>query len=261
MYNRILYSLVDGVATITLNDPERRNAQSQEMGLEFQDLVGKIKRDESVRVVIVTGAGKSFCAGGDLEMLVEMLDRDAESNRRTMINFYNYYLCITELEIPTIAAINGSAIGAGLSFALGCDLRVAAEGASLGFTYSNLGLHPGMGTHFLLPRLVGIARAYELVTTSKIITAVEAERIGLINQVVPLSELMPTVQALADTLKIQPSSVLRTSKQALYVGLRDGLKASLEADAIAQTIGFASEEMRSRVTALRRRITSSPGTK
>jgi enoyl-CoA hydratase/carnithine racemase len=259
MYKRILFSVHDGVATVTLNDPERRNAQSREMGLEFQDVVQRLKRDESVQVLIVTGAGKAFCAGGDLEMLAEMLDCDAESNRRTMADFYDYFLCVTELEIPTIAAINGAAIGAGASWTLGFDLRLAAEGAQIGFTYVNLGLHPGMGTHFLLPRLIGVARAFELAATGKLISATEAERIGLVNRVVPLSELMPAAQSLAETLKAQPQGTLRTSKQCLYQGIRDGLRASLQADAIAQTTSFASAEMRSRVTAMRTRIAGSSG--
>jgi enoyl-CoA hydratase/carnithine racemase len=259
LYQRLLYALADGIATVTLNDPDRRNAQSREMGLEFQDLVGRLKRDESVQVLIVTGAGKAFCAGGDLDMLAEMLDRDAESNRRTMADFYEYFLCVTELEIPTITAINGAAIGAGASWALGFDLRLAADGAQIGFTYVNLGLHPGMGTHFLLPRLIGTARAYELVATGRIITAAEAERIGLINQVVPLSELMPAAQRLAQTLKAQPQGTLRTAKQSLYQGLRDGLRASLQADAVAQSMSFTSEEMRNRVTALRARIAGPSG--
>jgi len=254
MYQRILYSVQDGLATITLNDPERRNAQSREMGLEFQDAVRRIKQDQTVQVLIVTGAGKAFCAGGDLEMLATMLDCDPESNRRTMVDFYDYFLCVTELEIPTIAVINGAAIGAGASWSLGFDLRLMADGASIGFTYVNLGLHPGMGTHFLLPRLVGVGRAYELVTTGKIISASEAERIGLVNQLHALAELMPAALRLAQTLKSQPEGTLRTAKQCLYHGMRDGLRASLQADAIAQSVSFTSAEMRSRVTAMRAKI-------
>jgi len=255
MHKRILFSIRDGVATVTLNDPKSRNALSLEMGQEFQDIVQRLKRDESVQVLIVTGAGQAFCGGGDLNMLTEMLDHDAESNRRTMASIYDYFLCATELEIPTIAAINGAAIGAGASWSLGFDLRLAAEGAQIGFTYISLGIHPGMGTNFFLPRLVGVGRAFELVTTGRIITATEAERIGLVNQVVPLPELMRTAQSLAETLKAQPQGTLRTAKQCLYHGFREGLQASLRADAIAQSMSFASTEMRNRVAAMRSRIT------
>lgn len=251
MYQLISLQTQDGIATLTLDDPERRNAQSQAMGREFADAVARIKADPEVRVLVITGAGKAFCAGGDLDMLSDMLGADPEANRRTMLAFYRYFLCVTELEIPTIAAINGAAIGAGLSFALGCDLRIASQTAKLGFTYLNLGLHPGMGTHFLLPRLVGVARAFELVSTGAIIDGQAAERIGLVNRAVPASDVLSTAMELAIGLKAQPDGALRTAKRILYQGLIEGLQNSLEMDAIAQTMSFASPEMRSRLTALR----------
>src|SRR5919199_4566572 len=191
MYTTLQLERDAGIGVLTLNVPDKRNAMSEEMAGEFPDAVAKLRKDPDVRVVIVTGSGPAFSAGGDTAMLQQHLAWTPEDNRRFMSDYYRAYLSILHLEVPTIAAINGHAIGAGLSMALGCDIRVAAEDAKLGVTYLNLGLHPGMGTTYLLPQTVGYAHAADLIFTGRVVTAHEAQAIGLVSRVVPLEQLMP----------------------------------------------------------------------
>jgi len=163
-FQHILFEQQAGIATITFNQPETRNAMTPEMGNELGRAIERIRTDSSVRVVVVTGSGKSFCAGGNLHMIAR--DTGVREGGPTIgaspRDFYNRFLAIREVPVPTIAALNGHAIGAGFCFALACDLRIAAEDAKMGMTFARLGIHPGMGATYFLTRLIGSARACEL---------------------------------------------------------------------------------------------------
>ena len=189
-------SLVDlqltprGVATLTLNDPRRRNAMGAEMARSFAQRIGELQSHSGLRSVILTGAGSAFAAGGDLEMLREKAAAAPEANRVAMLEFYDAFLGILKLPVPIIAAINGSAIGAGFCLALACEVRVASTEAKLGLTFTRLGLHPGMGATCLLPRIAGWAVASDLLISGRVVNAAEARTMGLVNDIVAPELLM-----------------------------------------------------------------------
>ena len=174
----------DGVALLVLDNPDQRNAMSDEMTRSWVAAVDELAADRSVRAVVVTGEGSAFCSGGDTSWLAGEPDATVDSLRTRMLAFYRAWLSIRRLEVPTIAAINGPAIGAGLCVALACDLRHAAAGAKMGVPFVKLGLHPGMAGTYLLPDAVGPAAARDLMLTGRLVDADEALRLGLVSRVV-----------------------------------------------------------------------------
>jgi len=245
VYKTLRIETEGNIATLIMNLPDRRNAMTSEMAQEFPRAVADLGKDPDLQVVVLTGAGSAFCAGGDLDALREQTAWSPERNRRYMGAFYRAFLSILELPVPTIAAINGPAIGAGLGVALGCDLRYAAEGATMGTTYINIGLHPGMGATHLLPYHVGHAVAAEMLLTGRLLTAREAVSAGLVNRAVPAAELMDVTFAAARDIAAKSPSAVRGVKEILRRRMADGLERALDVEALAQTISFASEEMRS----------------
>lgn len=172
-----------GVVTLTLNDPSKRNAMGEEMAGVFSGHLQQLVARDDLRLVVVRGAGGAFSAGGDLKMLRAKSELSESENTRRMLEFYRSFLRIYEVPAPVIAAINGHAVGAGLCFTLACDIRVAQSRAKLGLNFVRLGLHPGMGVTYFLPRIVGPARAAELLYSGRILSAGEAAEIGLVNKV------------------------------------------------------------------------------
>lgn len=211
------------VALLTFNDPERRNAMTEAMGAALADAVSTLIRDPGLRAVVLTGAGRAFSAGGDLGMIeakgaVGRADPGGAGRRRNrdeMQAFYRLFLSVRDLPCPTVAALNGAAIGAGLCVALGCDLRVVAVDAKLGLNFARLGIHPGMGATWTLPRLVGPARAAELLYTGRVIDGVEAERIGLANEAVPAAGVLARALALAREIATSAPLAVQGTKRAL----------------------------------------------
>ena len=174
------------VATLTFNDPERRNAMSRAMGEAFAREVAQVSREPGLRAVVLTGAGRAFSAGGDLGMIEEQARNGAAAPglarraiRDTMRSFYKLFLSVRDLPCPSVAAINGHAIGAGLCVALACDLRIVSRDAKVGLNFTKLGLQPGMGATWTLPRLIGTARAAELLYTSRVIAGEEAANLSV----------------------------------------------------------------------------------
>ena len=191
-YESLLYAVEGGVATMTLNRPEKLNAYTTEMGEEAVDAFRRARADDAVRAVILTGAGRGFCAGVDLEHL-KAHQAGASAGKGPKLGEEDF-LTTLPLELvaypkPVIAAINGAAIGVGVTMVLPCDVRLAAASAKLGVTFAKLGLLPGLGSTHLLPRLVGRAKALELVLSARVISAAEAAEIGLVNRVVPDDQL------------------------------------------------------------------------
>lgn len=225
-----LLEIADGVATITLDRPDKRNAYTLEMGEEVTAHFRALRDDPAVRVVVLTGAGKGFCAGVDLGALkAHMAGRGPESGPRLGEEDFlrKLPLEIARFPKPTIAAINGAAIGVGVTMVLPFDLRIAAEGAELGLTFARLGLLPGLGSTHLLPRLVGAAKARELVLTGRKIPASEALEMGLVSRVVPGARLMDEVGALAEELCALEPAVLAAAKAALDFGESHGMEESM----------------------------------
>lgn len=242
-----------GVATLTLNVPEKRNAMTPELTRDFPAALDAICADPTVRALVIAGSGAVFCAGGDLAMLERMTGQTPAENRREMGAFYRRYLQLLTLDIPTIAAINGHAIGAGAAFTLACDIRLIASGARLSFTFLNLGLHPGMATTHLLPLLAGSSVAADLIFSGRQIEAAEALRCGLVSRVLVPEHLLDEAQALAEQIAAKPADAVQLTKRALVRPKVDGLEAALDYEATAQAHSYASPELRAALAALRRR--------
>ena len=242
----------DGVAVLILNQPEKRNAMTPDLTHEYAVALDEVARRPEWRALVITGAGPAFCAGGDLAMLERMLRQGPDDNRREMGAFYRTWLAPLRLDLPSIAAINGHAIGAGAAFTLGCDLRLLAEGARIGFNFLNLGLHPGMGATHLLPQTVGVATAADLLLTGRLASADEALALGLVNEVLPREGLLDRALALAAEIAAKPPGALRMTRRALVRPKLEGLEAALDYEATAQAHSYASAEMRAAFEKLRR---------
>ncbi len=241
-----LYDVNDGVATITLNRPEVLNALTFEVYAQLRDLLEKLRYEDAVRALIITGTGDSFCSGGDVhEIIGELLDRDVKDHlaftRMTGAVVQNMRL----LDKPVIAALNGMAAGAGAVLALASDLRLASEKARFAFLFTRVGLAGvDMGSGYLLPRIVGTGRAAELLLIGDTIDAATADRYGLVNRVVPHDALMSTAQEWARRLAQGPSLAISMTKRMLYNELNMDLVSALEAEAQAQALMLMGEDHR-----------------
>ncbi|MGB9178584.1 MAG: enoyl-CoA hydratase family protein [Pyrinomonadaceae bacterium] len=233
-----LYEEQNGVATITLNRPERLNALTFEVYRELTDTFAALRCEEGVRAVVITGAGRAFCSGGDVHDIIgKLFARDIEGllefTRMTCEMIRN----IRALPLPVIASLNGTTAGAGACIALASDLRIANESARIAFLFVKVGLSGAdMGAAHLLPRLVGLAKATELLYTGDFISAQEAERIGLYNRVVAAEELQNATREFAERLARGPSFALAMTKEMLNREMDVSLETALEWEAQAQAI-------------------------
>lgn len=219
-YREIRYAVDGAIATVTLDRPERRNAYTPTMGEEVVAAFRAARDDDAVRALILCGAGKGFCAGVDLDALKAMRSgAAADGPKLGEEDFIRVFpLELLEYPKPVIAAIHGAAVGVGVTMVLPCDLRIAAEGAKLALPFTKLGMLPGLGSTHLLPRLVGMGRAQELVLTARTIRAEEALEIGLVQRVVPEAELLDCAREIAaQTIECDPDA-LALAKRALHVG-------------------------------------------
>ena len=240
-----------GVVVLTLDNPEQRNAMSPEMTASWASAVEELAADRELRCVVVTGEGRAFCSGGNTSWIASEPDATVDGLRTRMLAFYRAWLSVRRLEVPTIAALNGPAIGAGLCLALACDLRYAAAGARLGAPFVKLGMHAGMAATYLLPNVVGEAHARDLLLTGRTVDAEEALRIGLVSAVLPddafLDEVLETAGGIAATAPI--ASRLTT------LALRDGGHADFESavqwEALAQPVTLATADLQEGIRASR----------
>jgi enoyl-CoA hydratase/carnithine racemase len=250
----ILYDVDDAIATITLNRPKVRNAYSAAMAEGLIDSLDRAELDDSVRAVIVTGAGPAFCAGGDLKAMrdesgmfagdpVELRDNYLRGLQRIPRRFERF-------EKPTIAAINGHAVGAGLDLSLMCDIRVASDQAKFGSTFAKVGLIPGDGGAYLLPRVVGFSKAVELILTAKVIGADEALDIGLVGEVVATDMVLPRANEVAAQIAALPPKAVKTAKAALYRSVDRDIETALQITAALQSGVQRTDEHREAVEAM-----------
>lgn len=233
MYTRIIYDVRDGIATVTLNRPERLNAYVPEMGEEVVDAFSRARDDDAVRVIILTGAGRGFCAGVDLDYLKahakgEIPATGARLGEEAFVR--QFPLELIEYPKPVIAAINGAAFGVGVTMTLPCDIRLASDAAKLGLNFSKLGVLPGLGSTHLLPRLVGIAKALELVLTARAIPAKEAEEIGLVHRMVAAESLLDEARQLAVLIAESAPEVLAAAKRALHHGATASMAEAMKSE-------------------------------
>lgn len=246
-YKNTLYEKSEGIATITINRPKALNALNEETVLELLARLEDAKKDENVKVVVVTGAGdKAFSAGADLKMM-----KGAGAVKGMHLSQVGQELTteIEKLEKPVIAAINGYALGGGLELSMACDLRIASENAKLGQPEINVGLIPGWGGTQRLPRFVGKAIAKEMIFTGKMIDVKTAERLGLLNKVVPANELNAAVKKLANELMSKPPIGLELAKQLIHNSTEIDLRVGLTHEAEAFGILASTEDFKEGVTA------------
>ncbi|MCK4331736.1 MAG: enoyl-CoA hydratase/isomerase family protein [Dehalococcoidia bacterium] len=247
-FENVIYSKEKRIARITINRPEKRNALNQAVRMELQQALRDIEEDDSIRVAIVTGAGdKAFIGGADITELKEMTPIACEARASTLGQ--QLYTDIENLRVPVVAMINGFCLGGGCELAMCCDIRVASENARLGQPEINIGIFPGGGGTQRLPRLVGWGKAKELLYTGRIIDAAEAERIGLVDKLVPADELDSTVTELAETIASKSPVIIRLLKKAITRGMYTNLPDGLAYDKSTFSLCFATEDHYEGITA------------
>jgi 2-(1,2-epoxy-1,2-dihydrophenyl)acetyl-CoA isomerase len=251
-FKTLILKREEGIATIILNRPERLNAINSEMISELNHALEEVARDEQVRVVILTGAGRAFSAGADLKEVESLSEVTPEDKRRHLEGGAQEVVRrLQRMGKPTIAMVNGAAAGAGFDWALACDIRIGAETARFRAAYTIIGLIPGAGATWLLSRIVGPNRTAEIIFTGDFVEAKEAERIGILNRIFPVEELEKETMALARRIASNPPIALRLDKQLLYKGLEVDLDTALGMAAAFQTICLASEDHKEAVAAFK----------
>jgi enoyl-CoA hydratase/carnithine racemase len=241
----------DGVVVVTLDNPAKRNAMSDEMTASWRRLMGELREDREARALLVTGAGRAFCSGGDTGWIGSEPDASVDHLRTRMMRFYRDWLSVRDLEIPTVAAVNGAAVGAGLCLALACDLRYAAPQARLGAPFTSLGMHPGMAATWLLPEVVGPSTARELLLTGRMVQGDEAREIGLVNRVLPAEGFLDAALDIAGKIAAAAPVPTRYTTTALRGGGHASLEAAVQWEALAQPITLATADLQEGLAAAR----------
>lgn len=246
----VLLRVEDGVAWVTLNRPDRLNAFAGAMRDELHDVLDRVDGTEAVRVVVVTGAGRGFCTGADVEVMSELLARDDDATFARLVQAgMRVVRRLHSMRRPVIAAVNGPAAGAGASLALACDVRIASSAASIGITFNRIGLHPDWGATYTLPRLVGPGRAAELVMSGRMVAADEAERIGLFERVIPAERFDEELRAYVAELAAKPPLAMALARASLARSLDADLDAMLDLEEEAQLRCFRSADAREGIAA------------
>jgi enoyl-CoA hydratase len=234
---------------LTLDNPDQRNAMSDEMTSSWVAAIDELAADRSVRVVVVTGEGSAFCSGGNTSWIASEPDATVDELRERMLPFYRAWLSIRRLEVPTIAAVNGPAIGAGLCLALACDIRYAATGARLGVPFVKLGMHAGMAGTYLLPDVVGPAHARDLLLTGRVVDADEALRLGLVSRVIDPADFDAEIRATAEAVAATAPIASRLTKLALADGGHADFESGLQWEAMAQPLTLATADLQEGIRA------------
>jgi len=235
--------LTDSVATISLNRPEKMNALTVEMVGELVEALREVSTNAAVRCIVLTGAGRAFCAGADIGLLKDLHDRrDIDMGGRLVDGCRAVYQVMRAAPQPVLCAMNGVAAGGGANLALACDLRIAADTAKIGQVFARLGLHPDWGGSYFLPRLVGPAKALELFLSAEMVDAPRMLAMGLVNRVVPAAELPAAAAAWAAQIAAAPPRAVRLAKQAVLMSLDTSLDQMLDHELKAQRECFASPD-------------------
>jgi len=249
MADAVRYEAQDGIGIITLDRAGNRNSMTAELLEAFAGASAAARGDGAVRAVVVTGTGTCFSAGADFKAGVQTGSQALSPAERSYA-MYEPFLSLLDIEVPVIAAMNGHAVGGGFGLALVCDLRVAAREAKYGANFVAVGLAPGMAISYLLPRLIGVARASELLLTGRLIDGGEAERLGVVNRAVPATQVMDEALALARTIAANAPFAVRATKASLRRGTSAEIRAAARAEAIAQAASLATDDAREGMSAL-----------
>ncbi len=246
----VLLDKKDHIGTITLNRPEKLNAFGGKMRQEIEEVVDDVCKDRSVRVIVITGAGKAFCVGGDVTEFVggttKALEEISPTERPAMSKIV---LALNAVEKPVIAAVNGVAAGGGVNLALSCDIRIASRSARFGQVFTRRGVHPDWGGSYFLPRLVGYAKACELIFSAEVIDAREALKIGMVNQVVPNEKLMEFTMEMAEKMAKNAPIPMAFAKRALQNFNKWDLAQALDYEAYVLAITMNSKDVTEGFTA------------
>jgi len=246
-YETILLDKKDHVTTVTLNRPDRLNALNMQMADELHDALATEDRDDDTRVIVITGAGRAFCSGADLRPSQPA----AEPRSTTAPGLADSLFVALNIEKPLIASINGVAVGGGCTMTLLCDIRIASEAARFQLPFTRLSICAELGSTYLLPRLIGMGKASELVLTSRMIEAREAGEIGLVNYVVPADELLKTTTDMANSIAKLPPMAVRVNKRGLRLGVSSDLASQLRYEALATAVLRETADAREAVAAFR----------
>lgn len=245
-FENILYKKEDGVGIVTINSPKSLNALNSKILKELNGLIDIIENDKDIKVLIITGQGKAFVAGADI---YELKDSSPEKGRKFSALGNDVFRRIEIMEKPVIAAINGLAFGGGCELAMSCDIRIAGAKAKLCQPEVGLGIIPGFGGTQRLPRLVGVAKAKELIYSGNIITAIEAEKIGLVNKVVPQEELMDTTMTLANKIASVSPSAVKYAKLAINSGIESDIETGITTEKNLLGLCFATYDQKEGISA------------
>ena len=238
-----------GVVLLTLDHPDRRNAMSASMTASWSRVMAELAEDPELRVLVVTGAGSAFCSGGDTSWIAGEPDASVADLRGRMLPFYRAWLSVLDLDVPTVAAVNGPAIGAGLCLALACDLRFASRSATFSAPFSQLGTHGGMAVSWLLPEAVGMPRARDMLYTGRVVGAHEALAWGLVSGVA--DDVVGHALDVAEGVARAAPIATRLTKAGLAQSSRGGFEAALQWEALAQPVTLATNDIHKGVEARR----------
>ena len=247
-YQKLIVEREENIATLTLNRPERLNALNLELIAEAISALEEVTVDEGIKALIITGAGRSFCAGGDVREALGMTVEGVST--RGFADVVHIAFKLRNMNKPVIAAINGIAYGAGFSLALACDIRIASEDGQFSMPFILRGVIPDLGGTFFLPKIVGTAKACELILTGDTIDAAEAERLGLVNKIVPHDELMKEAKNLANWLGKGPPIAMASAKRAVYRGFTEAdLAGHMDYEICLSRLCVGTEDFKEGVTA------------
>lgn len=247
----VLFEKNGPIGKIIFNNPEKLNAMTHEMGEALSQVIPQVNADPELRVVIITGAGRTFSAGGDFKFILDHREKSYEENQKEMVEFYGKFLALRNIEVPTIAVINGAAVGAGMLIAAACDLRYAASGSKMGVNFAKIGLSSGMGGLYWLTRLAGPAVAADLLFTGRIFLSEEAKNLGLINDCFAADELESKVQSIAKAISQNAPLALKIMKRGIQKTLTLNLEETLEYESHGQAKCFHSQDLAEGIEAIK----------